>query len=763
MFLVTCWTRTRVHIVLVGTKGSTVADAGERFESSGPHKSLSLKSQLTKTNIVVYLKMNTMLQKGDLMFRKERNIYSIKNKTISCCRTSELPLQNKNLYQILSLESRDVSFEELKKAYRATALKLHPDVCPSSIREECTKKFVELQKAYEVLSDPNSRKMYDDELILVESFGSCGSRCDYFDEQKGNFSRKVWEMQLDGLKKRSEDRLESMKMNFIILHLSESTKADAIAPLLKRILSGIDEYSSVFADLLTEKAECYIQTIMVYSKDLMDQLPSLMQGCENEEARVLLNEMESVMEVLDRFDLSIAFRIQYRNSRELLDTRYGSSVEEEETIVGFDDEVQTLLDQLNATCTKLLLVFSIAGMADAIATPLKRIRFCIDDYNSLGTGLLSQKAQDQTKKFIIDSKDLMDHLRSIMERYENEEARGFLDGVNEEKFAYDCQKGADGHIKTCRIHDLLRDLCLKKANEENFSQQIYMYAHAPTSSRTITNMLHSMSINHPELPSSNFRYPFEFGKFLQQGQSFDTERYQSLRILDVESVPISLFPSDVLQLVNLRYLAIQAHDGIPKASISSLVNLQMLIISSRKNIVVPKTIWSMVNLRHLYIKTGENLIEKSSLVQETEKDGGPSGLANLQTLSQHLRKLKLLNTIPYGKPTRLLNTMMFPEKLKKLTLSNTCMDWEDMWTISLLPNLEVLKLKFHACIGEMWNTSDAEFKQLKILKLQGLNLRQWVCLRENFPGLKQLVIRQCLNLNSVPSDLGKIITLEDEH
>ncbi|XP_024961172.1 chaperone protein dnaJ 20, chloroplastic-like [Cynara cardunculus var. scolymus] len=163
--------------------------------------------------MAVCLKMNAVLQKRDLMLNKERNSYGIKNRSISC-RIQELPIQKKNLYQVLSLESRTVSFDEVKKAYRMKALQLHPDVCPSSIREECTKQFVELQKAYEVLSDPNSRRMYDNELSLIESFGRHGC---YDDEQKGNnfVSRKVWEMQLAGLKKRSADRMERMKNEFM--------------------------------------------------------------------------------------------------------------------------------------------------------------------------------------------------------------------------------------------------------------------------------------------------------------------------------------------------------------------------------------------------------------------------------------------------------------------------------------------------------------------------------------------------------------------
>ncbi|KAM0001432.1 putative leucine-rich repeat domain superfamily [Helianthus debilis subsp. tardiflorus] len=88
------------------------------------------------------------------------------------------------------------------------------------------------------------------------------------------------------------------------------------------------------------------------------------------------------------------------------------------------------------------------------------------------------------------------------------------------------------------------------------------------------------------------------------------------------------------------------------------------------------------------------------------------------------------------------------------------MDWEEIWSFSLLPNLEILKLKFQACIGEKWETGDAEFQKLKVLKLQDLEIKQWVCSRENFPRLQRLLIHRCLKLNRVPMALGKIFTLE---
>ncbi|XP_076927494.1 putative late blight resistance protein homolog R1B-16 [Bidens hawaiensis] len=337
---------------------------------------------------------------------------------------------------------------------------------------------------------------------------------------------------------------------------------------------------------------------------------------------------------------------------------------------------------------------------------------------------------------------------------------------------------SDGQVKTCRIHDLLPDFCLRK-EEESFLSSNYRYG----------------------MLSSTLCFPLELGKSLQEGGSIHFDTYKFLKILDLESINISLFPLDIVQLVNLRYLSIQEHDGSPPASISNLVNLQMLIISSRKNIVVPKTVWSMVNLRHLYIKSGENLMEEPcNLLQVTGRDG-PGASANFQTLSQvsprsccniisrtpnlknlgfcgplisslgelefpnlgsleHLQNLKLLNTFPFPEATRSCNPIMFPGSLKKLTLSNTGLDWEEMCVFSFLPNLESLKLKFHSCIGERWEAGDVEFKRLKVLKLHDMDIKHWVCSRDNFPRLQRLVVHRCIKLDRVPPTLGNIFTLE---
>src|SRR6266850_3565972 len=90
------------------------------------------------------------------------------------------PCVMKDPYSLLGV-SKTASAEEIKKAYRKLAKKLHPDVNPGDKKAE--ERFKEVSGAFEIIGDPRKRALFDE-------FGEISTK-QGFDEKKA----REWQSQ----------------------------------------------------------------------------------------------------------------------------------------------------------------------------------------------------------------------------------------------------------------------------------------------------------------------------------------------------------------------------------------------------------------------------------------------------------------------------------------------------------------------------------------------------------------------------------------
>ena len=100
-----------------------------------------------------------------------------------------------DLYETLGVP-QDADGDTIKKAYRRLARQLHPDVNPDPSTQE---RFKDVSHAYEVLSDPEKRRMYDlgGDPFSGGGFGGAGAAGAGFEEGFEGLAQRLLDPRAD--------------------------------------------------------------------------------------------------------------------------------------------------------------------------------------------------------------------------------------------------------------------------------------------------------------------------------------------------------------------------------------------------------------------------------------------------------------------------------------------------------------------------------------------------------------------------------------
>ncbi|KAJ9553993.1 hypothetical protein OSB04_018038 [Centaurea solstitialis] len=365
-------------------------------------------------------------------------------------------------------------------------------------------------------------------------------------------------------------------------------------------------------------------------------------------------------------------------------------------------------------------------------------------------------------------------------------AKAYLMDLINRNLVIVAKRNITGDVKACKLHDLVRELCVQKAKEGFF-----LKIDSPTSS---SQLLESITYEQRRIFTNQNLNTLKIPHFVTQtirtllcfpGREYSLKSIQHsfvlLRVLDLQKCRLHFFPQGLGLLVHLRYLAIQYSCEFPN-SICKLWRLQTLILKTIYfgSIYLPSNITDLVNLRHLWGKSGIYLpyIEKPMNLYSISKVlFTDDWVCNLQKCFPNIKKLvlycglhfhkssKYLELLPYLENLKLMGPGLpsgaFPVTLKKLSLISGKLSWRHMSVIHLLPNLEVLKLQDSVFMGgRQWDACEQQFRQLKLLKLDRLDIKHWKASSTSFPCLKQLSVWRCRYLEEIPLEIGEIATIE---
>ncbi|XP_027082224.1 putative late blight resistance protein homolog R1A-3 isoform X1 [Coffea arabica] len=325
-----------------------------------------------------------------------------------------------------------------------------------------------------------------------------------------------------------------------------------------------------------------------------------------------------------------------------------------------------------------------------------------------------------------------------------------------------------GGVRTCRIHDLLHEFCLVKAQKENFLQFLHgddklftfdeprnlqrlcifsgqdIFADSRLCSTRVNSLM--FYAQEDEMLRSGFpKFLFLF--------------FKRLRVLDLRQFCLhGELPSEIELLSELRYLAIHLSANSIPSSVGNLSHLETFIVQAGGNVLLPDTIWNLKKLRRLDARNGFTF-------NWAEENLG--SLHNLDSISvlvlSSVQSEKILEKFPNIRrlKCRLFKSEEYNGDCNKIVAMGFLSQLESLKLMLDHPrSLEVIKLDREVSPQGTWDLEGFEFPQLKYLKLEQLRISRWKCSSDQFPRLRKLVLVQCWRLKEVPSCFGEVSTLE---
>ncbi|CDP11046.1 unnamed protein product [Coffea canephora] len=332
--------------------------------------------------------------------------------------------------------------------------------------------------------------------------------------------------------------------------------------------------------------------------------------------------------------------------------------------------------------------------------------------------------------------------------------------------AYEEGKHAVTKLESCRLHDLMRDLCLAKAKEENLYKLV---DRTPSrDSPPATEAQYGLVVYLSEEDSSQYNFP-------------PKEQTKHLRSF------FDLFcriPNVLWKLEHLLYLYLpdwerwDARPAQPKLRLSK----QLEILESFNNrFCYPKDVCKLSNLRSFKAYVYKNLEDLEHIINHISNldclrisslqiydfdFGGNRGLDVLSRVlfSRNIHELEIrgLDSLCKKLPDYQFGMFTDPAGLTDLMLKDTKIEEDPMATLEKLPNLRTLELGPKSFLGQEMICHSAGFPQLKHLVLDSLgNLKQWKVEEGAMPKLSGLRIECCTKLAMIPDGLRCLTTLEE--